>query len=165
MEFKVGDKVMHWKYGLGEVISMEVRDMTGERQLYYEVKIHDFSVWVPADEMLSSRLRLPATAAAFRELLIILSKPAQPLPEDRQERKSRLDKEMTAGDTASMCHVLRDLTSFAEQKQLNYEDKATLKWARSMLLGEWEYSLGVPRGQAEGELHGLLKRSVARPGG
>jgi CarD family transcriptional regulator len=165
MEFKVGDKVMHWKHGLGEIVGVEARDMAGERQLYYEVKIQDFSVWVPADEMLSNRLRLPANAAAFKELLGILSKPAQPLPEDRQQRKSLLNKEMTTGDAASMCHVLRDLTSFAEQRPLNYDDKAALKRARSMLLGEWEYSLGIPSGQAEGELHGLLKAAPVRTGG
>ena len=57
MNFHVGDTVMHWTFGLGEVIRLEERTLFGEKVLYYAIQVHDLIVWVPADDNLESRLR------------------------------------------------------------------------------------------------------------
>ncbi len=164
MKFQVGDTIMHWSHGLGQITGLEEREVMGETQLYYVVQIQDLNVWVPADKMLAGRMRPPASAAAFKRLLAILSGPADTLPDDRHERKTLLRARMADGNAASMCHVIRDLSSREEKKTLNDDDVSTLKRACSMLLGEWVYALKVPMPQAEDELHRLLKQSPARKG-
>lgn len=156
MKFQVGDTVMHWNHGLGEIMGVEERNVTGEKQLYYVVKFQTLSVWVPADKLLATRLRAPTPAAAFERLFAILSGPAQALPGDRRERKSELHTRMGNGNAESICHMIRDLSALEGKKALNFEDKAALKWARTMLLGEWGYSLRVTAAQAEDSLHALL---------
>ena len=74
MNFRKGDSVMHWTHGLGKVIQLETRVLAGEKILYYAIEIGDMTVWVPADNMLESRLRLPTEAAEFKKLMSILSK-------------------------------------------------------------------------------------------
>ena len=164
MKFQVGDTVMHWNHGLGQIMGLEKREVMGESQLYYVVQIRDFNVWVPADKMLADRMRSPTPAAAFKKLLTILTGPAEILPDDRHERKSQLRARMADGSAAAMCHVIRDLSARQDGKSLNDDDASTLKRASSMLLGEWEYSLKISPTQAEEELHRLLKRSSARAG-
>src|SRR5512140_1029455 len=127
MTFQVGDTVMHWNHGLGRITGMEEREVMGESQLYYVVKIQDLNVWVPADSLLASRLRMPTSAPAFKKLFAILGGPADTLPGDRHERKSHLHTKMTGGNAESICHVIRDLTALEETKPLNDDDKSTLR--------------------------------------
>ncbi|MGE5251080.1 MAG: CarD family transcriptional regulator [Bacteroidota bacterium] len=161
MKFQVGDTVMHWRHGLGQITGLEERDMLGKVQLCYVVKMRDLSIWVPVDELLEERLRRPTPAAAFKKLFGILSGPAESLPEERRERKSRLSTKLAAGTAAARCQVIRDLTTRADQKSLNEDDRSTLQWARTMLLAEWGYCLQVPPTQAEDELSRLLKEAPA----
>lgn len=159
MSFQVGDTVIHWNHGLGQITGVEEQQVMGKSQLYYEVKIQTLSIWVPADKLLESRLRAPTPAPAFQRLFAILSGPAETLPGDRRERKSQLHTRMVDGKAEGICHVVRDLSALEGKKPLNYEDKATLKWARTMLLGEWGYSLRVTPAQAEDSLHALLTQA------
>ncbi len=163
MKFQVGDAVMHWNHGLGEITGVEEQKVMGETQRYYVVKFQTLSVWVPADELLASRLRQPTPAPAFAQLFAILSGPAQTLPGDRRERKSELHTRMGDGNAEAICQVIRDLNALEGKKPLNPEDKAVLKWACAMLLGEWRYSLRVTAAQAEESLHALLMQPS--PGG
>jgi CarD family transcriptional regulator len=157
MEFHVGDTVMHWSHGLGQVMAKEERQVVGQNRLYYMVKIQDINIWVPVDEMLAGRLRPPTAASAFQKLFAILSGPAQTLPVDRRERKTNLHTRMAAGNAESLCHVIRDLSALVRERALNEDDKMTLRHARSMLLGEWGYSLKIPPAQAEDSLGQLLE--------
>lgn len=158
MDFQVGDTVMHWSYGLGQIIAKEERQVNGQNQLYYVVKIQELSVWVPVDAMLAGRLRRPTSASAFQRLFAILSGPAQTLPDDRRERKSDLHTRMAGGNAEAICHVIRDLSTLVGRKTLSEDDRTTLRHARSMLLGEWGYSLKIPPAQAEDSLGQLLEQ-------
>lgn len=160
MKFQVNDMVMHWNHGLGRILAVEERNATGQRQLYYVVELETMRIWVPADDLLASRLRAPTTAPAFERLFAILRGPAESLPGDRRERKSRLHTRMGDGKAEAICHVICDLSALERIKPLNFEDKAMLKWARAMLLGEWGYSLRVTPTQAEDGLHVLLAQAA-----
>ena len=162
MEFHVGDPVVHWTYGLGKVIAVQQRTIAGEKALYYVVEINDLTVWVPVDGKAKTRLRRPTSRAGFRKLFKILSQSAKSLSEDRFERKQELNRKLQDGTIESVCSVIRDLSSFQQKKSLNDDDKVILQRASTSLLGEWAYSLAVPRSQAEQELDGLLRRTPQR---
>ena len=89
MNFHPGDMVMHWTYGIGQIVNLEERTLFGSKTLYYAVKVRDMTVWVPADNNVGSRLRPPTPKFRFQRLLAILSSPSEPLPQDRLERKAR----------------------------------------------------------------------------
>jgi len=157
MNFHEGDPVMHWTYGLGKVIRLEERDLSGAKALYYAVEIGDMTVWVPADDMLENRLRSPTLKAKFKRLLAILSSPGEPLPDDRYERKILLLEWLKNGRAESLCRVIRSLSVYREQvRPLNDNDQALLKRSQKALIGEWGFALSVTPAQAEFELHRLL---------
>ncbi len=162
MKFQVGDTVMHWNYGLGQITGMEERLVTGTSQLYYVLRIKDLSVWVPADKSAGERMRPPTSARSFKKLLAVLGGSADDLSDDRRERKLQLHAKMSAGTAESICHVLRDLTTRELNRPLNDDDRATLERARAMLLGEWVYALQVPPDQAEHDLHKILKPTATQ---
>src|SRR5512143_1531454 len=115
MGFQVGDTVVHWTYGLGEITGQEERALMGESQLYFVVRVQDMNVWVPADQQLASRLRRPTTAKEFKKLFAILRGPTGALSEDRRERKSQLRAKIAGGAAEAICQVIRDLTTLQQR--------------------------------------------------
>lgn len=156
MNFQEGDPVMHWTYGFGQIVHLEERVISGSKTLYYAVRVRDLTVWVPADSNLESRLRTPTSQDKFRQLLNILSSPGKALPDDRHQRKLHLLELLKDGRTESLCHAVRDLSTYQNTKSLNDSDQIILKQSQSTLLGEWEYVLAVSRAQAEIEMYRLL---------
>jgi RNA polymerase-interacting CarD/CdnL/TRCF family regulator len=161
MEFHIGDPVMHWTYGLGQVVGLEERALSGQKTLYYAVKVRDLTIWVPADNNLEIRLRPPTSPAGFKRLFAILSSSGEPLPDDRQERKTWLVEQLKDGQAESLCRVIRDLFTYRQAKSLNENDQSLLKRAQNALLGEWGFSLSIPTMQAESDLYRLLKAESA----
>jgi RNA polymerase-interacting CarD/CdnL/TRCF family regulator len=156
MDFRVGDPVIHWTFGLGEIVGLEERDLTTEKMLYYMVRVQNLTVCVPADGRAMSRLRPPTSQGEFKKLFLILSGSGETLSDDRLERRTQLRKELADGKVETTCRVIRDLSFFAQKKSLNDDDKNILNRACSSLCGEWGYSLSVTPAQAEVELQRLL---------
>ena len=158
MNFHEGDPVMHWTYGLGQIVRLEERALSGPKTLYYAVQVGDMTVWVPADEKLSSRLRSPTSESGFKKLLSILSSPSEPLPDDRHERRTHLLELLKDGHAESLCRIIRDLSAYPKR---NDNDQTILKQAQNTLLGEWGFVLSITHAQAAVEMHRLLASGTA----
>jgi CarD family transcriptional regulator len=156
MDFHVGDPVMHWTCGFGHVVGIEERVLADQKTLYYEVKVNDLSVWVPADDKLEFRLRVPTTADEFENLFHILTGTGEPLPDNRQERKIQLVERLKDGKANSLCRVIRDLTSFQKVHSLNETDQNLMRRTREALLSEWGYALSISIFDAEVKLRHML---------
>jgi RNA polymerase-interacting CarD/CdnL/TRCF family regulator len=156
MDFQVGDKVVHWTYGLGEIINLEEKILSGRTSLYYVVQVNDLTIWVPSDENGKRSMRLPTPANEFENLFILLSSPGEPLSKDRLERKLELSQRMKDGTLESICKVIRDLSFFRKTQKFNESDTLTLERAQKFLLSEWMISFSIPAAQAEKELKRLL---------
>jgi RNA polymerase-interacting CarD/CdnL/TRCF family regulator len=163
MSFHKGDTVMHWTYGIGQILNLEERALAGSKTIYYVVQVRNMTVWVPADSKVRSRLRAPLSRQRFERLLAILSSPSELLPEDRLERKNRLLELLSDGRPESLCQVVRDLYAYQKHlgKGMNDNDRMILKQSRNTLLGEWGFVLSMTPAQAEHELHRLLTSGAA----
>lgn len=156
MKYQVGEKVIHWKYGLGKIIKLEDKVILGKSAQYYVVQIRDFWIWVKADETGEASLRKPTPSGEFKRLFTILRSPSETLSDDCMERKQHLRDQMRNGKLEGICRVVRDLTSFSVSKKLNESDKSLLERARNFLITEWGLSLSVTSDQAEQELSKML---------
>lgn len=150
--FKVGDYVIHWAYGLGKIVQLEEKNISGDSSEYYVVKIRDMTLWVPINDDGESCLRMLTPARDFQDLLMILGSPGEPLSPDRLERKLYLAELMKQGTLKAFCQVIRDLTYHKRTKKMNENDNTILNRARSFLLDEWSICLSIPVKQVEQEL-------------
>jgi len=158
--YKVGNIVVHWMYGLGEIIQLDEKVLSGHTGKYYVVQIRDLTIWVPLGETGEARLRFLTPARDFKKLFGILASPGEPLSPDRFTRKTQLTDLMNDRTIESICHVIRDLVDYRRTKKINENDKSILNHARSFLLNEWSVVLSVPVLQAEFELTNLLETNV-----
>ena len=165
MGFHKGDMVMHWMHGMGQIVDLEERTLEGSKTVYYVVQLRDMTVWVPADSKVGTRLRAPTPKLRFERLLPILSRPSEPLPQDRVERKTRLLELLQDGRPESLCQVIRDLSAYQKQlgKPMNDHDQMVLTQSRNILLGEWGFVLAITHAQAEHELYRLMTAAPVEP--
>jgi RNA polymerase-interacting CarD/CdnL/TRCF family regulator len=162
MNFHEGDSVMHWTHGLGKVVRLETMALSGEKLLYYAIQIGDMTVWVPADDLLETRLRIPTDAVEFNRLTDILIHPGEPLPVDRFARKKLLLEWLKDGSAEALFRVIGSLSTHSHFHSLNEDDQACLKRSRRALLGEWSFSMSIPLAEAEHELQHRLAAHSSR---
>jgi CarD family transcriptional regulator len=162
MDFQVGDKVVHWVYGPGEVIQLDEKVIAGDTADYYVVRIAELTIWVPRSDEGSGSLRYPTPADEFQKLFAVLSSTPEPLPSDRFERKTLLLEQMRDGTLESICRVVRDLSCYKDTKKMNDIDASILERALKFLLNEWQVALAVPDKQAERELKKMLEKPAPK---
>ena len=156
MAFRVGDKVIHWTYGLGEIVHIEEKIILGHVTNCYVFRTADLMIWIPINDQQQRSLRLPTSPDEFVKLFSILTSPGEKLLEDRAQRKDQLMAQMKDGQLASICRVVRDLTHFKRNSKLNDQEKSILERAMNSLLTEWTYSLEIPLNQAHQAMTNLL---------
>lgn len=158
--FHVGDQVIHGVYGLGEIIQLDEKTLSGHTGQYYVLKLSGLTIWVPIGETGERHLRFLTPARDFQKLFNILASPGEPLSTDRYERKLQLAERLKDGKLESICRVVRDLASLKRARKMNDNDNSLLERARNFLLNEWSAVLSVPIQQAESKLMDLLAGEV-----
>jgi RNA polymerase-interacting CarD/CdnL/TRCF family regulator len=156
VDFHTGDKVVHWAYGTGEILNLEEKHLSGQTTQCYVVQIGDLMLWVPINGGDKSSLRALTSPEEFDELFEILASPAEPLSEDRLERKNHLMAEMREGTLRGICRVIRDLHNHRRTSKMNDGDNVILERAQNFLLNEWQLALSVPYAQADKELKRII---------
>lgn len=158
VNYKIGDVIVHWSYGIGTVVAIDQKNIAGVTQEYYVVEVERFKFWVPIEEANEGSIRFPTESIQFEALFDILRMPGECLPDHQYQRKialrERMQKEKTLED---LCHVIRDLTDRSRQNTLNQNDSSVLMRAEEHLLDEWVLSLGTERSNAMHELEVLLQ--------
>ena len=132
MPFKVGDQIIHWVHGIGEIVQLDEKDLFGHSQLYYVVQTSSFKLWVPVDNSDDQSLRYPTTKKEFEEMFQILSSPALSLSQDHNERRLQLKERLRDRKLTSICGVIRDLTIHKNLTGINVNDKAILEKSRNI---------------------------------
>lgn len=159
MEFQVGDHVIHKNHGIGKIVQLDEKMLSGRATHCYVVQIQDLTVWVPINDKGESNLRLPTPRSEFENLFAILRAPGETLSNDRFERKNQLIEKMNDGKIESICQVVRDLSLHRSSKKLNEHDTSVLERAQDFLLGELKLALSVSTSEAEQKLTQILSEN------
>ena len=155
--FQVGDQVIHWVHGPGEIIRLEEKSLSGHTQEYYVVQMSNLKLWVPVEGTGDCSMRLPTPRGDFEDLFQILTSPGKPLSPDRNERRLQLIERLKDHQLAAICGIIRDLSLHKTLTKMNEHDNTTLERSRRFLIYEWSEAFSIPVRQAEQELRKLLE--------
>jgi CarD family transcriptional regulator len=157
MLYKIGDTIIHWTFGIGKIIAVEEKQLSGLMQQYYVIDIERFTLWVPFKEENNGSIRFLTESIQFKALFDILRRHGNRLPEQYDKRRSELKQRMLKSSLGDICHVIRDLTDRSRLHTLNQNDSSVLNSAKTQLLDEWVLSLEAERPDAVRELEILLQ--------
>ena len=160
MEFKVGDIVVHPAHGLGHIVRLESKGLSGEELcLYYEVATAKSTVWVPVNGHDAISLRLLTRKADLGRYRAVLNGPPAAPNKDHRQRRLELGDRMRQVPFQAVCEVVRDLTALGWHKTLNDTDSTWLRKAHGKLCQEWAAADGVSIVEAAQEVGALLKQA------
>ena len=155
--YQKGSWVVHHAHGVGQILGIETRQISGEETSYYHLKIEvsNSHIWVPVDK-LSEDARPIASPEKFQKALAILERPPHPMPSQLNQRTKRIADVRAKNSPTSLARLLRDLS--ARQKErgvLSQTETDAMRRITQRFLGEWAICMGIELEVVE---QNLLKR-------
>lgn len=161
MTFKVGDKAVHPAHGVGEVTSIEKKEIAGTNKSFYILKILDtgMKVMVPTDAADRLGLRQVISRKDAKKVLDILKSDEVAVTSQPWNRRYREYMEMLkSGSPFEVAKVLRDLYRLKGDKELSFGERRLLDQARSLLITELALARKVKEAKVEQDIAGILEQ-------
>lgn len=150
-EFKVGDVAVYPAHGVGKVHSIEEREIAGNKQRFYILKILDsgMTIMVPMGNVRNVGLREVVNKKEIGAVFDILRERDISINEQTWNRRYReyMDKIKT-GSVYEVAEVLRDLMLLRYQKELSFGERKMLDTAMTLLVKE----LAIARDEEEEDI-------------
>lgn len=157
--FKIGDHIMYPMHGAGIIEGIEDKEIQGEIQQYFVIKIpmNNMQVLIPLKKIKNSHIRSVADDQAIKNILDIFHNGESDSSLTWKQRYKINSDKMKTGKFQESAEVVRDLMRIQNDKALNSSEKQMLDNAKKMLVSE----LGIIRGISEVQASNLLKDPVA----
>lgn len=139
IEFKVGDNAVYPGHGVGEVVAIETKEISGNRCDFYIVQIRDtgMRVMVPKSGVSRVGLRPIISKDEANKVIDILKMTDVKIDNQTWNRRYREYMEkIKTGSVYEIAEVLRDLFLLKVDKELSYGERNMLDTARKLLMKE-----------------------------
>lgn len=135
--YNVGDKVVYPMHGAGVIDSIEEKDILGEKQSYYILKMPgEVKVMVPTAKADSIGVRSIIEKGLTNEVIGVLEKDETLMDKNWNKRyRDNMDK-MKSGDIYEVADVVRNLSFKQKEKGLSTGEKKMLNNAKQILVSE-----------------------------
>ena len=138
-DFKVGDIAVYPAHGVGKIHSIENREISGNKQQFYIMKILDngMTIMVPTTNVKNVGLREVIDPDQVDIVYDILKERDISIDNQTWNRRYReyMDKIRT-GSIYEISEVLRDLMLLRYQKELSFGERKMLDTARTLIVKE-----------------------------
>jgi CarD family transcriptional regulator len=138
MDFQIGDKVVYPNQGVGIIEQVSTRNVTGEPEMFYLLKLNSSSlrVMVPMSNVGNVGLRRVARNKEIGNILDYLEKGRSKSPQDWKGRFKENSEKMRTGSLQQVAEVLKSLLTLNQAKPLSFREKRMLDRAWSLLADE-----------------------------
>jgi len=136
--FKIGDKVVYPMHGAGVIEAIEEKEILGERQQYYVLRlpIGNMKVMVPTASGENIGLRQVISHDEVQKVIRILKGVSTQMPGNWNRRyRANLEK-IKSGNIYEVAEVVRNLARREREKGLSSGEKRMLESARQILISE-----------------------------
>jgi CarD family transcriptional regulator len=158
--FKTGDKAVYPAHGVGEVEGVESREILGQKQKVYVLRILDngMKIMIPTDKVDSVGLREVIPKSKVKEVYKILkAKNGNSTRSQTWNRRYREYMEkIKTGSIFDIAEVLRDLYLLKFDKDLSFGERKMLDTARNLLIKEISVARNVKERVVERELEKIF---------
>lgn len=156
--FKIGDKVVYPMHGAGVIEAIEEREILGERQQYYVLRlpIGNMKVMVPTSSGVDVGLRQVIGQEEVQKVFRILKGGSTQMPGNWNRRyRANLEK-IKSGNVYEVAEVVRNLARRDREKGLSSGEKRMLESARQILISELVLAVEVEEDKARSMLEEML---------
>ena len=161
MDFQIGDKVVYPNQGVGIIEQVSSRNVTGEPEMFYLLKLNASSlrVMVPMSNVSNVGLRRVSKTREIGSILDYLQKGQVKAPQDWKGRFKENSEKMRTGSLQQVAEVLKSLLMLNQAKPLSFREKRMLERAWGLLVAEIAIARGLDKQVIEGQLVKSLTKS------
>ena len=135
--FNIGDKVVYPMHGAGVVDSIEEKDILGEKQAYYILKMPgEVKVMVPTAKAEQVGVRGIIDKSAAEKVFGVLEANETEMSMNWNKRYRDNMEKMKSGDIYEVADVVRNLSFKQKEKGLSTGEKKMLNNAKQILVSE-----------------------------
>ena len=136
-KFSIGDWVVHLKYGIGRIRTIERKRIGGTKDKYYKVNTEESVYWIPCETIDFRYIRPIASSVEFKNAIKTLHTPPEEIGNSVQERQLRIKEARADGSLKSICTLVRDLWQRRNLNTLNPNEKEIMSFFKRILVKEW----------------------------
>jgi len=161
MDFQIGDKVVYPNQGVGVVEQISTRNLTGEPETFYLLRLNASSlrVMVPMSNVASVGLRKVAKNSEIGSILQFLQKGRCKAAQDWKGRFKQNSEKMRTGTLQQVAEVFKTLVVLSQAKPLSFREKKMLDRSSQLLLDEIAIARGMSKEEAESQLVKAVTKS------
>jgi CarD family transcriptional regulator len=160
LPFKVGDMAVYPAHGVGEVKSIESREILGSKQTFYVLQILDsgMKIMVPTANVSTVGLREIISESEVDDVYTILKERDVKIDNQTWNRRYReyMDKIKT-GSVYEIAEVVRDLYLLKFEKELSFGERKMLDTAKNLLIKELAICEDRDEEEIEEEINEIFK--------
>ena len=137
--FRVGDLAVYPAHGVAQIVGIETREISGNKQTFYILKIleNGMKIMIPTRNAGAVGLRELIRADEVDEVFAILKSREVAVEGQTWNRRYREYMEkIKTGSVFEVAEVLRDLSRLKADKELSFGEKQMLDQAKTLLICE-----------------------------
>ena len=164
MNFEVGDKVVYPNQGVGTVEQISHRNLTGQPETFYMLKLNSngLRVMVPTTNVATLGLRRVAKLREITAVFEYLNAGGIKAPHDWKDRFKENSDQMRSGALLEVAEVFKSLLVLSQAKPLSFREKRMLDRAWVLLVDEISMARGWRKDVVEAQLVKAFSNSNLR---
>ena len=158
--FNVGDNIVYPMHGAGTIDSIEEKDILGEKQSYYILKMPgEVKVMVPTNKAEEIGVRYIIDKTTADKVIAVLEEERTEMSLNWNKRyRDNMDK-MKSGDIYEVADVVRNLSFKQKEKGLSTGEKKMLLNAKQILTSELVLAEKISLEEVEGLIENKINQS------
>ena len=158
--FNVGDKIVYPMHGAGTIDSIEEKDILGEKQSYYILKMPgDVKVMIPTAKAEEVGVRNVIDKNSAEKVFGILGQDETVMDKNWNKRYRDNMEKMKSGDIYEVADVVRNLAFKQKEKGLSTGEKKMLNNAKQILVSELVLAEHANQDEVESQIESRINTS------
>lgn len=159
--FKIGDKVSHPSFGVGDIEKIEEKKVLGQKEEYYILKlmVNEMTLMVPINKAEEIGLRYIIDPETVPDVLNVLSNRIDDEMHENYKQRIRSQTEMVdSGDILKVAQVVKNYTHRSNEEKLSSTERGLFERARKILVGEISIACNIEKNKAKY----IIKEAVSK---
>jgi CarD family transcriptional regulator len=165
MQYSVGDKVVHPRFGPGRIAGVERQELIDGPRTYYVIEMvaRGLIVHVPVLKADEAGVRPAMSLSSLPQVLSTLRSRPRQLSDDHRLRQEQVGAKIKTGLVLQLARIVRDLTWRGARAHLTKNDSESLKQGQQLLAAEMALVSGGNVSDSSKLITSTLAAAVAAP--
>lgn len=161
--FNIGDRVVYPMHGAGIIEAIEEKEVLGEKQRYYIMKlpIGDMRVMIPMRSVAEVGLRNVIDQESVERVLEVLRGEQSKMSTNWNRRYRANMEKIKSGDIYEVAEVVRNLTLRDQEKGLSTGERKMLENSRQILISEIVLALNTNEEEVRALVNQVLSEATS----